>query len=132
MTYLCVIAGMILFILAIRTLLKNFISNFNASDIGIINIILVILIFASIIFSLFSFYNASEYVKMTSNLATKPDLDAMDINFLKESITIYKTKMIYDLIYGYPCSIISLLILKIIHIRRSDACNSSNSKWDLS
>lgn len=131
MTYVCVIAGIVLIIISVRILFKNFIFNFNASDNGFINVLLVGLILASIILSICSFYYAACFTSMTSALASKEGLDAIQIAYIKKNIPLNRTKMIAYVFIGYVSIITCMQILKKIHIKRSKEANDSNDKWDL-
>lgn len=122
MTYICLIAGIILIIIAIRTLFKNFIINFNASDNGFINVLLVGLILASFILSICSFYYVAGFLIVASNGS---------VTSVEENFPLERNKMIAYVFIGYVSFITCMQILKKIHVTRSKKTNDSNGKWDL-
>lgn len=131
MLYFYVVLSIILIVLAAITLFKNFLSNFNASEKLLVNVLIIILMVTSILFAFACILGVNQVGQAMSLLNSNQVLTTFEKEGLKQIISITNSKLPIYLASGCVSFIVSFFLLKVIKSRRDNSVSEHNSKWDL-
>lgn len=131
MLYFYVVLSIILIILAVITLFRNFLSNFNASEKLLVNVLIIILMVASILFAFACILGVNQVGQAMSLLNSNQVLTAFEKEGLEKIISITNSKLPIYFASGCVSYIVSFVLLKVIKSRMDNSVSEHNSKWDL-
>lgn len=124
------ILAILLGVLSIILLVKNFLIELNTSDNTLINIIIVALLLIPLVCAFAAIFGEQMITDIISEIGTlKEGVDDVNINLMRLQINERTKEIVIYTIAGYVSLILSYIFLNTVKRKKKETCNKT-SNWD--
>ena len=125
-----IILGLILAVISVIFVFKNFLVNYKGSDNGFKNVADILLIVVSLFCSLIAVWGSFSLKEMLIRLENPSGLSEEMIQMFKKTVVEQTPGIIITIILGYVCFILAYLLFKTIKKEIQREIDKPKRKWD--